>query len=154
MPRIKETIEINASIDRTWEIISDLDGEPTFWWGTKKVENISREGNVIDREIYQNFGNHPILQKVILNPKTEIEIQYLKGVTLGVKRLRLNQINEGTQNLTADWDIHFPGFYWLATPFVARHVRKGTKDALQRIKGASEGIPVKSREEIAKGNKA
>lgn len=109
---------------------------------------------MIDREIYQNFGNHPILQKVILNPKTEIEIQYLKGVTLGVKRLRLNQINEGTQNLTADWDIHFPGFYWLATPFVARHVRKGTKDALQRIKGASEGIPVKSREEIAKGNKA
>jgi len=152
LPRIIESIDINAPLSRVWEIVSDLDNEPEYWWGTREVRNISREGNVVHREIYQNFRKHAIFQKVLLTPQKEIEIQYVKGLTEGVKYIRVNSLAEDKQNLIADWNIHFPGIYFFATPLIARHVRKGTKDALQRIKDVSEGRPIQRAEEIADRN--
>ena len=121
-----------------------------YWWGTREVRNLSKDGNVIEREIYQNFRKHGIRQKVTLRPKTEIEIQYLKGLTEGVKFLRLESTGENRQKLVALWNIHFAGIYWFATPFIQRHVRKGTRDALQRIKDVSEGRTIKYPEEPKK----
>ncbi len=45
MATIDTSIEINASIDKVWDIISDLDAEPKFWKGTKETRIISRDGN-------------------------------------------------------------------------------------------------------------
>lgn len=139
MPKIVGSIEINASKDRVWEVISDLDNEAEYWWGTKEVRNISKDGNVLNREITQNFRNHKILQKVILTPKSEIETRYLKGLTEGVRFLKQEKIGENKQKVTATWDVRFPGIYILLSYFIARHIRKGTSDALARIKQASEG---------------
>ncbi|MGI0092166.1 MAG: type II toxin-antitoxin system RatA family toxin [Nitrososphaerales archaeon] len=138
MPRIQESIEINASRDRVWEIVADLDNEPEYWWGTKVVSNVQKNGNVITRDIVQNFRNHTISQKIILKPKDEIEIRYIKGLTEGMKYLKLDTIDQNTQKLTAIWRVRFPGIYVLLTPFIGRHIRKGTIEALQRIKKASE----------------
>lgn len=140
LPKIKESIEVDADVDRVWSVISDLDNEPEFWWGTKEVRNISKDGNVVNRKIVQNFGNNEISQRVIFRPKEEIEIQYLKGVTEGTKLLKLEKIDDDRQRVTASWDIHFPGIYGLISFFVTRHVRKGTVDALGRIKHACENV--------------
>ncbi len=138
MPKIVHAIEIEASRDKVWELISDLDNEAEYWWGTREVHNISKDGNVINREIVQNFRNHRILQKVIIHPRDSIEIHYLKGLTEGLKILKLETLAENKQKLTAVWDVHFPGIYVLITSWIGGHVRKGTVDALQRIKDAAE----------------
>jgi hypothetical protein len=138
MPKIETTIEINAPRDRVWEIISDVDHEPEYWWGTKAVKNSSREGNILNREIVQNFGNEKILQKVILRPMDEVETIYLKGVTEGTKLIKIESVSEEKQIVIAKWNIRFAGFYSLMSYFISRHVKKGTIDALDRIKKASE----------------
>jgi len=135
-----------------WEIVSDLDNEREYWWGTREVKNLSKEGNVINREIYQNFRNHVILQKVIVKPQKEIEIQYLKGLTEGVKYLRITSHSNKEQTLEAEWIVHFPGTFFLATPFIARHVRRGTKDALRRV-DAAEGRRTERPQGITSGNR-
>ncbi len=140
MSKIKESIEVDADVDRVWSVVSDLDKEPDFWWGTKEVRNISRDGNVLNREIVQNFGNNVISQRVIFRPKEEIEINYLKGVTEGTKFLRLEKLRDNRQRITATWDIRFPGIYGLISFFIARHVKKGTVEALGRIKQACESV--------------
>lgn len=150
MPRIIETIEINAPRDRVWEVASDIDNEPLYWKGTKLVKNISNNDDLIEREIYQNFGNHRITQKVILKPKSEIEIRYVHGIIEGVKYLRLGSILEGKEKLTAEWDIQFKGIYRLLSPWISGHVRKGTRDALQRVKDASEGRSVTPLQDTSK----
>lgn len=139
MAKIIESSEINSTADKVWEVMSDLDGEAQYWWGTKEVRNISKEGNTITREIVQNFRNHKIAQRVILRPKEEVEVQYLKGLTEGIKLLKLYSISENRQKLVASWDVHFPGIYKLLGFSIARHIRKGTVDALERIRTAAEG---------------
>jgi hypothetical protein len=152
LPRIFDSIEIKAPLNKVWEIVSDLDNEGEYWWGTREVKNISREGNVINREIYQNFRNHAILQKVIVKPPKEIEIQYLNGLTKGVKYLRITSQSDEKQTLEAEWIVHFTGIYFLATPFITRHVRKGTRDALRRVRNGAEGRPIEKPEGVASGN--
>ena len=47
MALIDAHIDIISSVDKVWDIISDLDNEPEFWKGTKETKIISREDNVI-----------------------------------------------------------------------------------------------------------
>ncbi len=139
MPRIERSIEINSSRDKLWDVISDLDNEPEYWYGTKSVHNISREGDVIVREITQNFGGKRIKQRVVLHPKDSIEVRYVRGVTEGVKVLTIESLGENKQRLRAYWDVRFPGLFKLGTPMIKGHVEKGTTMALERIKNAAEG---------------
>jgi hypothetical protein len=47
--------DIDSSIDKLWDIISDVDKDPEFWYGTRSVKNIKKEGNIIERETIISF---------------------------------------------------------------------------------------------------
>ena len=51
MATIKVEIEIDASVEKVWNVVSDIDNEPKFWKGTKEVRNLSKEEIMIKREI-------------------------------------------------------------------------------------------------------
>jgi hypothetical protein len=138
MPKISLEIDIRATKDRVWQVVSDLDHEYKYWYGTKDVRNISRNGNEIEREMTGVFRNNRILQKAILHPKDSIEVRYLKGLTEGLKMISIETVGEDEQKLKVFWDIHFTGIYWLLTPIIKRHSVRGTEHALERIKAASE----------------
>ena len=55
MTVIDVSIDINATIDKVWDIISDLDNEPKFWKGTKETRINSKNGNEVTREIILAF---------------------------------------------------------------------------------------------------
>ena len=82
MATIQVEVEINAPIDKVWDIVSDIDNEPKFWKGTKEVRNISKEGNTINREVTIAFRDQKCLQKVKIHPKEKIEAQFTKGNNL------------------------------------------------------------------------
>lgn len=138
LPRIDHSVEIHAPRDVVWEMISDLDNESEYWYGTREVKNISKEGNVINREITQNFRSHKILQKATLHPKNSVEIDYLKGLTEGMKTISIESKDPNQQTVRVLWDVHFTGIFWLLTPWLKRHTQKGTLGALERIKAAAE----------------
>ena len=54
---IEVSVNISASRDRVWDLVSDLDAEPEFWRGTKSVRNVSRDGNKVVREVTIAFRN-------------------------------------------------------------------------------------------------
>ena len=76
MTTIEVEIEINATVDKVWDIVSDIDNEPKFWKGTKKVKNISKEGNIINREITIAFRDQKCLQEVKIDDKKRIEAKF------------------------------------------------------------------------------
>ena len=80
MATIETSIEINESIDKVWDIISDLDNEPKFWKGTKETRIISRDGNVVTREITIAFRDSKCMQKITIQPKEKIYAEFTKGI--------------------------------------------------------------------------
>ena len=69
MAIIEVEVEINATVDKVWDVVSDIDNEPKFWKGTKEVKNLSKNGNIINREIIIAFRDQKCLQEVRLEPK-------------------------------------------------------------------------------------
>ena len=133
MAVIETSIEINVPAEKVWDLVSDIDNEPKFWKGTKEVRNISKEGNVVNREIIIAFRDQKCLQKVTLYPKEKIVAIFTKGIISGNKTVKL--ISQEKQTLLeVKWDIKLTGIMGMFTGMIKKHIRSGTDLALQSIK--------------------
>ena len=133
MAIIQVKVEINAPIDKVWEIVSDIDNEPKFWKGTKRVRNISKEGNIINREVIIAFRDQKCLQQVKIYPKEKIEARFTKGIIDGEKTVSLTTKDEKTI-LSTYWDIRLTGMMGMFTGMIKKHIKSGTEQAMQGIK--------------------
>ena len=133
MATIEVKLGINATIDKVWDIISDIDNEPKFWKGTKEVKNISKEGNKIFREITIAFRDQKCMQEVILYPKKQIEAKFTKGIINGSKIIKI--IPNGEQTIIqTTWDMKLSGMMGMFTGVIKKHIKSGTEQAMQSIK--------------------
>ena len=137
MATIDTSIEIKAPIDKVWDIISDLDSEPKFWRGTKETKIISRDGNVITREIIIAFRDSKCIQKITLEPKERIHAEFTEGIIKGSKTLNLKS-KDGGSLLEANWDVKMSGLAGMFTGIIKKHIRSGTEQALESIKQKAE----------------
>jgi|TARA_R100000306_G_scaffold22143_1_gene25752 carbon monoxide dehydrogenase subunit G len=137
MAIIDTSIDINAPVDRVWDIISDLDNEPKFWKGTKETRIISRDGNVVTREITIAFRDSKCMQKITIQPKEKIYAEFTKGIIKGSKTLILKPKDDSSL-LEANWDVKMSGLAGMFTGMIKKHIRSGTEQALESIKQKAE----------------
>jgi len=133
MAIIDTSIDINASVDKVWDIISDLDNEPKFWKGTKETKIISRDGNVVTREIIIAFRDSKCMQKITIQPKEKIYAEFTKGIIKGSKTLNLKS-KDGSSVLEANWDIKMSGLAGMFTGMIKKLIRCVTEHDLESIK--------------------
>lgn len=133
MAIIETSIEINSASEKVWDLVSDIDNEPNYWKGTKEVKNISKKGNITNREIIIAFRDQKCQQEVTLYPKEKIEAVFTKGIISGSKSIKL--IPQGNQTLLqVIWDIQLTGLMGMFTGMIKKHIKNGTDLALQSIK--------------------
>ena len=133
MATIQVEVEIDASIDKVWDVVSDIDNEPKFWKGTKEVKNISKDENTIKREVTIAFRDQKCLQEVRIYPKEKIEAKFTKGIIDGEKIVSLISKDEKTI-LSTYWDIRLTGMMGMFTGMIKKHIKSGTEQAMQSIK--------------------
>ena len=133
MAEIEVSVEISAPIDKVWDIISDIDNEPKFWKGTKEIKNISKNENIVNREITIAFRDQKCTQIVKLQPKEKIEATFTKGIIDGTKIITLSA-KDGKTLLKVKWDIKLTGMMGMFTGMIKKHIENGTVQALQKIK--------------------
>jgi len=138
MAEIETSIEINAPIEKVWDLVSDIDNEPKFWKGTKEVHNISKDGNSVQREVIIAFRDQKCQQKVTLYPKERIVVEFTKGIIDGSKTISLKSLDNHTR-LETKWNIRLTGLMGMFTGMVKKHIKDGTDLALQNIKNELEG---------------
>ena len=137
MAIIEVEVEINATVDKVWDIVSDIDNEPKFWKGTKEVKNITKKGNIVNREIIIAFRDQKCLQEVKIFPKEKIEARFTKGILNGKKTMILTP-KEGKILLCALWDIKLTGVMSMFTGMIKKHIKSGTEQAMNSIKNEIE----------------
>ena len=137
MVQIQSSVEIIASHNEVWNIISDLDSEPKFWKGTKEIRNISKEGNVVNREITIAFRDSKCMQKVTIYPNEKIQAIFTKGIIDGTKTISVSMLGDRTR-LDVVWDIKLSGMMGMFTGMIKKHIQGGTEQALQSIKQEAE----------------
>ena len=133
MATIVVQTEINATLEKVWEVISDIDNEPKFWKGTKEVKTLSTEGNTIKREITIAFRDQKCLQEIQLKPKESIRAKFTKGILNGTKIITLIPKNNSVL-IETSWDIKLSGMMNMFTAVIKNHIKSGTEQALKSIK--------------------
>ncbi len=133
MATIEVEVEINATVDKVWDVVSDIDNEPKFWKGTIQVKNLSKDGNIVSREITIAFRDQKCLQEVRLQPKEKIEAKFTRGIIGGKKIISLIPKDEKTILRTV-WDIKLTGMMRMFTGMIKKHIKSGTEQAMQSIK--------------------
>ena len=133
MATIVVQTEINATLEKVWEVISDIDNEPKFWKGTKEVKTLSTEGNTIKREITIAFRDQKCLQEIQLKPKEAIRAKFTKGILNGTKVITLIPKNKSVL-IETSWDIKLSGMMNMFTAVIKNHIKSGTEQALKSIK--------------------
>jgi carbon monoxide dehydrogenase subunit G len=124
-------------LSKVWQVVADIDNEPKYWHGTKTVRNISRSGNITEREVTIAFRDSRCRQTVVLHPENRVEITITEGPMKGTKTITLTPVGEKTR-IDASWDIKFAGFLGMFTGMVKKHIAEGTEEALDRIAKAVE----------------
>ncbi len=135
--KIEVSTKIKSTIDKVWDVISDIDNEAKYWKGTKEIRNISKDGNKINREIIIAFRDSKCLQEVTLYPKEKIEAVFTEGIIQGTKTINLKTL-EGEILLEAIWDVKLSGVMGMFTGMIKKHVKSGTEQALHAIKSEAE----------------
>ena len=133
MATIVVQTEINATLEKVWEVISDIDNEPKFWKGKKEVKTLSTEGNIIKREITIAFRDQKCLQEIQLKPKESIRAKFTKGILNGTKVITLIPKNNSVL-IETSWDIKLSGMMNMFTAVIKNHIKSGTEQALKSIK--------------------
>ena len=129
---------INAPISHVWEILSDTDREPEFWHGTKSIKNISRSGNIVEREVVIAFKNSVCKETVTIEPMKSVTTDITEGPLKGRKKVVINPVGEKGCVVDVEWDIRLSGFMGMFSKMVKKHILEGTNDALDRISKTSE----------------
>ena len=135
--KIEVSTKIKSTVDKVWDVISDIDNEAKYWKGTKEIRNISKDGNKINREIIIAFRDSKCLQEVTMYPKEKIEAVFTEGIIQGTKTINLKTL-EGEILLEAIWDVKLSGMMGMFTGMIKKHVKSGTEQALHAIKSEAE----------------
>ena len=139
MVTIQASTEVSAPLDKVWGIVSDLDSEPQYWRGTKSVKNISKNNDIVEREVVIVFKDSVCKETVTLEPQKAIKITITDGPMRGTKTISLNPSGTKTR-IDVVWDIRLAGFLGMFNGMVKKHIAEGTQQALERIGAAAEQI--------------
>ena len=120
-----------------WQIVSEIDNDPHYWYGIKKVKNLTTDGNTIVRETVISFRNSRCEEVITLYPTNQILTQITKGPITGEKVLNITKISHVQCMLEVKWDIQIHGYMRLFSFAIKKHILKGTTNAIDRI--AREG---------------
>ncbi|MGC1709261.1 MAG: SRPBCC family protein [Nitrosotalea sp.] len=136
MVEIKVRLQINTSQERVWNIISNIDNDSYFWRGITSVRNLSKDGDIITREIVLG-ANNSCIQKLVIYPKEEISIRWVKGVIAGTKAILLTPVGQAAL-LEVQMNYKFSGVGNLASKRLASLFQNEAELAVELIKEKSE----------------
>ena len=130
------TLKVNAYFERVWNIISKVDNDINYWKEIQHIKNISRERNVIVREVYLSNGDK-YHQKMMLFPKEGIHIQWTRGTLTGVKDIMLID-NGATTIIRVQINYKNGGAIRIGGSNVLEELKTETENALELIKEEAE----------------
>lgn len=139
MVEIKVKVQIDAPIEKVWEVVSRVDDDPKFWNLTKSIRNLSKNGNEIVREITIGKVDR-CHQKITLLPREAVRTLWTKGVITGAKDIVLTPLGNVTLlEVKMDYKISGPARFFPGP--ITDELHMEAELAVDLIKEKAEGRP-------------
>lgn len=140
---INATKIVNASKDKVWNIISNVDKNPDYW-PILIVKNISKTNNTVEREVTipaPPFMDNKVNQIITIDPQqyTVIENQ-TQGAVTGVKTIYLVQVGNDANKTEVSivWNLDLSKIPGFGKGFAKDGMSNSVDEALNKIANASK----------------
>jgi len=139
MIEVDVMLKINTTFEKVWSIISNVDNDHNYWKKIVRIKNISRDRNVVVREIYMSSGSK-YHQKITLFPKEGMHIRWTKGTITGIKDIML--IDSGNTTIIRVQISYKPrGAVRIGSRDILEELQSEAENALELIKKEAEFNP-------------
>ncbi len=140
---INATKVVNASKDKVWNIISNVDKNPDYW-PISIVKNISKSDNIVEREVtvpappFMDNKAHQIIT-IIPEQFTIVENQ-TQGAVTGVKTISLQQAGSDSNKTEVSivWNLDMSKIPDIAKGFAKDGISNSVDEALNKIANAAK----------------
>ena len=140
---INATKIVNASKDKVWNIISNVDKNPDYW-PISIVKNISKSDNTVEREVtvpappFMDNKAHQIIT-IIPEQFTIVENQ-TQGAVTGVKTISLQQAGSDANKTEVSivWNLDMSKIPGIGKGFAKDGISNSVDEALNKIENAAK----------------
>lgn len=140
---INATKVVNASKDKVWNIISNVDKNPDYW-PISIVKNISKSDNIVEREVtvpappFMDNKAHQIIT-IIPEQFTIVENQ-TQGAVTGVKTISLQQAGSDSKKTEVSivWNLDMSKIPGIGKGFAKDGISNSVDEALNKIENAAK----------------
>jgi hypothetical protein len=140
---INATKVVNASKDKVWNIISNVDKNPDYW-PISIVKNIGKSGNTVEREVtvpappFMDNKAHQITT-IIPEQFTIVENQ-TQGAVTGVKIISLQQAGSDSNKTEVSiiWNLNMSKIPDIGKGFAKDGISNSVDEALNKISNAAK----------------
>jgi hypothetical protein len=130
---------VNASKDKVWDIVSDVDNNQDYWPITI-LNSINNSNNMVERDVTvpaPPFMDNKAHQIITLNPEqfTVIENQ-TQGAVTGVKTISIMQSGNENNNITeikVVWNLDLSKIPSIGQGFAKNGINNSVTEALDKI---------------------
>ena len=140
---INATKVVNASKDKVWNIISNVDKNPDYW-PISIVKNISKSDNIVEREVTvpaPPFIDNKAHQIITIIPEqfTIVENQ-TQGAVTGVKTISLQQAGSESNKteISIVWNLDISKIPGIGKGFAKDGISNSVDEALNKIANAAK----------------
>ena len=135
---INATKVVNASKDKVWNTISNVDKNPDYW-PISIVKNISKSNNTVEREVtvpappFMDNKAHQIIS-IIPDQFTIIENQ-TQGAVTGIKTISLQEAGSESNKteISIVWNLDLSKIPGIGKGFAKDGISKSVDEALNKI---------------------
>ena len=134
--KILKTREVAASIDQTWDAISNLRNERRYWPVIKDIKIRRRTLNTIEREatiMSGPLGSVKSVQTILMDPKKSLTLTMTQGPLIGTRKILLNSLDANRTQVDIKWEFDLESIPRFAESFVKDRITQVTKNALQQM---------------------
>ena len=143
MIQITKTQDANASVERVWEQISDLETEHKNWPLLRDVKILRKTINSIEREVKIRRGPMGEAKSVQLlsidAAKKTTTLKMTKGPMLGTRKIELIELGKDQTKIDVSWEFELKGVPGFAIGFVQDNISEVTEKSLAQIARLAEG---------------
>ncbi|MCY0882488.1 MAG: SRPBCC family protein [Acidianus infernus] len=120
-----------------WSIVKDVNSIPKYWKGTRELHVDKIEEGVYEGTVRFAFPSKGRIRLIIDDENRKLTFNYLSGPIKGYNIVEVKE-NE----IISTWRVKMSLLLTLAESWNAKHFKKGTEHALERIiSEAKFGIP-------------
>jgi hypothetical protein len=135
---INLTKVINASTDKVWNIISNVDKNPDYW-PISIVKNVSKSDNTVEREVtvpappFMDNKAHQIIS-IIPDQFTIVE-NHPQGAVMGIKTISLLQAKNDANKTEVSivWNLDLSKIPGIGKGFAKDGISKSVDEALNKM---------------------